>query len=177
MLKDQFNDILRDYGHNVLVVKQGRQLRCSCWNEVNKEVTRTCPVCFGLGTVPTIEKHTTRTQMLGLPEGFPRALVNEPFGQMVVPGKHFYFKHDIGLKVKDLIVEVDWSPTGKPIYVGGDILEINFIDPKRFETGQVAYVKVYCKGEPVRSDVRGIRIASANGIKNYEIVGGSQNGS
>jgi hypothetical protein len=113
--------------------------------------------------------------MLGLPEGFPRALVNEPFGQMVVPGRHFYFRHDVGLTPKDLIVEVDWSATGKPIYNGAGIYEVNLIDPLRFEKGQVAYNKVYVKGEPVRKDVRGVRIANTNGIKNYELVGDSEN--
>lgn len=172
MLRDDFEEILRDYGHNVLVVKQNKKLRCSCWNERNQEVTRTCPVCFGLGYVPVIEKHTVRERTMNMPETLARAITGEPFGEMIVNGKTFYCKYDIGLSLKDLFIDVEWSPGGKPIYNGGDILEVNYIEPKRFEGGQIAYVKVSTKDEPVHKDIRGIRIASANGIKNYEILGG-----
>lgn len=172
MLRDDFDGILRDFGHNVLVVKQNKKLRCSCYNEKNQEVTRTCPVCFGLGYVPVIEKHTVRERSMAMPETLARAIADEPFGQMIVNGKTFYCRWNAGLSLKDLIIDVDWSPAGKPIYNGGDILEINYIDPKRFEGGQVTYLKVSTRDEPVRKEIRGIRIASANGIKNYEILGG-----
>lgn len=176
MLRDDFQDILRDYGHEVLVVKQNRRLRCSCWNEINQEISRTCPVCFGLGFVPIVEKHTVRERTMAMPETLARAIVPEPFGEMVVNGKTFYLRHDAGLNLQDLIVEVDWSPTGKPIYTGQDILEVNYIDPKRFENGQVTYLKISTRDQPVHKEIRGVRIVQSGGIKNYEFIGGKFDG-
>jgi hypothetical protein len=170
MLKDDFEGILRDFGHNVLVVKQNKQLRCSCWSEKNQETSRECPVCFGIGYVPVIEKHTTRAQIMAIPQSLPRAVEGLAMGDLISSAKAYYFKSDAGVTISDLIVEVDWSPTGKPIYNGGEISEANFIDSKRFEQGAFTYHKIYVAGEPILRDIRGIRIANVNGIKNYEVI-------
>lgn len=170
MLKDEFESILRDFGSNVLLVRKGAQLRCSCWNEKNQEADRNCPICFGLGMVPIIEKHTARAQVMSIPQTLPRAVTGSTMGDMVSSAKAFFFLPNVKVKVDDLVVEVDWSPTGKPIYSGGEVSAVNFIDIKRFEQGQPTFIKAYVASEPVEQEVRGINIASANGIKNYEIV-------
>jgi hypothetical protein len=170
MLKDDFENILREYGNNVLVVRQSTKLRCSCWSEKNQEAPRDCPVCFGIGTVPVIEKHTTRTQVASIPQTLPRAIGDLAMGDMSASAKALFFKADVKLSLGDLVVEVDWSETGRPIYANGEVLEINFIDVKRYEKGQPTYQKAYCEGRPIESQIRGIRIANSNGIKNYEII-------
>lgn len=170
MLKDDFESILKDYGFNVLVVRQGTQLRCSCWSEKNQESDRNCPSCFGLGMVPIIEKHTTRVQVMTIPQSLPRAIGEAPLGDLMSSGKAYFFKPDIKVSLQDLVVEVDWSATGKPIYAGGEISEVNFIDKKRFDNGQPTYAKVYTASQPIQRDIRGFRIANTNGIKNYEII-------
>ncbi len=170
MLKDDFKDMLKQFGNNILLVRQGNQLRCSCWSEKNQETDRKCPSCFGLGTVPIIEKHTVRSQVMSIPQTLPRAVSMASLGDIVSSGRAFYFLPDVKIKIKDLIVEVDWSTTGKPTYNGGDICEVNFIDSKRFENGQLTFLKVFVEGKAIERQIRGIRIANSNGIKNYEII-------
>lgn len=170
MLKDEFNNILRDYGHNVLVVRQESKLKCSCWHEKTQSSDKSCPVCFGIGTVPIIEKHTVRALTVTIPQTLPRAVTDSSFGSLAMSGKAYFFKEDVKISLQDLVIEVDWSPTGKPIYAGGEISEINYIDKNRFERGEIAFQKAYVAGESVDRNVRGIRIANMNGIKNYEIV-------
>jgi hypothetical protein len=170
MLKDDFKDILKEFGNKILLVRQGNQLRCSCWSEKNQEADRECPSCFGLGMVPIIEKHTVRSQVMSIPQTLPRAISPGSPGEMISSGKAFYFLPDVLVKIKDLVVEVDWSPSGKPIYNGSDICEVNFIDPKRFENGQLTFLKVFVAGQAIEKQIRGIRIANTNGIKNYEII-------
>jgi hypothetical protein len=131
---------------------------------------KTCPVCFGIGTVPVVEKHTVRAMTVSIPQTLPRAVQDSSFGPLAMSGKAYFFKSDVKIALKDLILEVDWSPTGKPIYNGGEISEINYIDRNRFERGEVAFQKVYVAGESVERNIRGIRIANTNGIKNYEIL-------
>lgn len=170
MLKDEFEEILRDFGYNILVVRQSTKLRCSCWSEKNQESPRECPVCFGLGTVPVIEKHTVRSYVASIPQTLPRAVKDLGIGDASSSAKAFYFRTNVRLSIGDLIVEVDWSDSGKPIYNNGEVSEINFIDIKRYEQGQPTYQKAYVEGRPIQSEIRGIRIANSNGIKNYEIV-------
>lgn len=172
MLRDDFESILKDFGTNILLVRNGVQLRCSCWSEKNQEADRNCPICYGLGMVPSIEKHTARSQVMSIPQTLPRAVTGSTMGEMLSSAKAFFLKHDVKVKVGDLIVEVDWSPTGKPIYNGGDVGSVNFVDPKRFKYGQVTFIKAYVASEPVEQEVRGINIANANGIKNYQIMWG-----
>lgn len=170
MLKDDFEGILRDFGFNLLLVRMGTELRCSCWNEKNQEADRSCTSCFGLGKVPIIEKHTSRSQVMSIPQTLPRAVSLSTPGEMMSSAKAYFFKPDVKIGVKDLIVEVDWSDAAKPIYTGGEILEVNFIDKKMFEKGQVSFIKAYVASQPIARDVRGIRISNASGIKNYEII-------
>lgn len=166
----EFNKILAQYGYPVLVVRQNTKLRCSCWNEKRQESDRECPICFGLGFVPIVEKHTTRDADTQVPQTLPMITVDSKFGGMSVPGRQYFFQHDFPGSIMDLIVDVEWSETGKPVYNGGGIYQISHIDPQRFERGETVFRKVYVKDQPVEKSIRGIRIANVNGITNYEIA-------
>jgi hypothetical protein len=169
-LRYEFDQILAQYGSDVLLVRTDAKLRCSCWNEKKQEADRLCPICFGMGFVPTIEKHTARSQWTGPNNSLAVAMQQGQLGDMNVVGRQYYFRHTARVKEQCLIVEVDWSATGKPIYNGGGIFEIQNVDRKVFEHGQVAFQKVMCKDEPVQKQIRGIRIANVNGVINYEIA-------
>ena len=169
-LREEFELILEQYGYPVLVVRQNKKRRCSCWVEKRQEADRECPVCFGLGFNPIVEKHTTREVDTSVPETFTLIAREGKFGGMAVPGRQYYFKHDTPFVPGDLIVDVDWSEQGKPVYTGKGIYEISHTDPNRFERGENVFNKVFCKDQPVEKRIRGIRIASVNGITNYEIA-------
>jgi hypothetical protein len=170
-LRKEFDTILEQYGFPVLVVRSDRKLRCSCWNEKTQEADRECPICFGLGYVPVVEKHMTRSTDTSVPESLAMLGSETPsFGAISVPGRVYYMRYNAILHPTDLIVDVDWTSTGRPVYNGGGIYEVSHVDPKKFERGQLIYNKVYVKDKPVEKEIRGIRIANANGIKNYEIA-------
>lgn len=171
-LRKDFEGILRDLGHNILLVRQDAKLRCSCWNEKNQESSRECPVCFGLGVVPVIEKHTIRDTVLTVTESLARVNSDAPFGEMGVPSRIYYFNHNARVRTQDLIVEVEWSPSGKPIYQGGPVWEVGYVDELRFFDGEIVYKKVAVRDTPIEKAIRGVRIANSKGIKNYEIVRG-----
>lgn len=173
MLRDDFEDMLREFGHNILLVRQDSLLRCSCWSEKNQEAPRDCPVCFGLGRVPVIEKHTVRSMTQQIPQTLSRAIdEGSSVGPMQAGSTAYFVKVDMKVRARDLIIEVDWSPTGKPIYNGGHVGEVNYVDLKRYENGTPTFQKLYVEEKPVRKEIRGIRVANSNGIQNYEIVRG-----
>jgi len=88
-----------------------------------------------------------------------------------MPGRVYYFRYNAPVSTGDLIVDVDWTPGGKPIYTGRGIYEVNHVDPQQFQRGEVVFYKVYVKDQPIEKEIRSIRITQANGIRNYEIVG------
>lgn len=169
-LRYEFEQILAQYGYPVLVVRQNKKLRCSCWNEKRQEADRECPICFGLGWTPIVEKHTCRESDTSVPETLALIAREATFGRMSVPGRQYYFKHDTQFVAGDLIVDVDWTEDGKPVYTGRGIYEVSHVDSNRFERGQNIFNKVYCKDQPVEKNIRGIRIANVSGIINYEIA-------
>jgi hypothetical protein len=171
-LRYEFEQILAQYGYPVLVVRQDRKLRCSCWNEKKQEADRECPFCFGLGFTVLVEKHTVRDADASIPQTLPLIEMNGQFGGLTVPTRYYFMKHDIQLGVQDLLLDVDWTPQGKPLYTGRGIYEVSHIDPQRFERGAIVFNKVYVKDEPIEKEIRGIRIANVNGIINYEIAMG-----
>lgn len=169
-LRYEFEKILAEYGYPVLLVRSDRKMRCSCWNEKRQEADRECPVCFGLGFTPVVEKHTVRNVDTSVPETLAMLGQHGSLGRMAVPGRQYYFKHNAKVSPRDLIVDVDWSPTGKPVYSGRGIYEVSHVDPERFKHGEIIYQVVYVKDQPVEKQIRGIRITNMNGIVNYEIA-------
>lgn len=168
-LREEFDQILVQYGYPILLIHQEKKLRCSCWNEKRQETDRECPICFGLGWTILVEKHTVRSQDTSVPETYAFMKRAGDFGGLSVPGRQYYFRYGTNLMVGDLIVDVEWNGN-KPVYKGGGIYEISHINPNRFEKGELVYYTVYVKDQPVEKDIRGIRIVEVNGIKNYEIA-------
>lgn len=172
-LRKEFNKILDKYGHPVLIVRQEKKLRCSCWNEKTQETDRNCPICFGIGWTPIVEKHTIRTQEVTVPETLPRLTNSGSYGQMAVPSRSYFIRCEANIQPKDLVVDVDWTDTGKPVYNGAGIYEVSHVDETlRLEKGEQVYKRLSCKDTPIQKHIRGIRIAQVNGIINYEIAMG-----
>ena len=170
-LRNEFDRILEKYGYPVLVVRQSKKLRCSCWNEKTQEADRKCPRCFGLGWNPLVEKHLARAEELAGQETIARSIVTGGYGQISATNRTYYMKVSANLAPKDLIVDVDWTDSGKPVYKGAGIYEISHVDETlRYEKGEQIYKKVSCKDNPVQKNIRGIRIAEVSGIINYELA-------
>ena len=172
-LRQEFDDILETYGHNVLIVRSDRTLRCTCWNEKTQDADRECPICFGKGWVPVIEKHTVRTQDTDNETALPaQGQGASKIGDVATPGRLYFARYNMVIRSTDLIVDVDWSETGRPIYNGGGIYEVSHVEPMRFDRGRVIFQNVYVRDEPVEKIIRGINIVNTNGIKNYVLIEG-----
>lgn len=170
-LVKEFEKIINKYGRDVLVVRQKEKLYCSCYDEVNKEARRDCPLCFGLGWGCVAEKHRTRAQDSSLPETLVRLIKGASIGGVKASGRQYYFKPDMLAEEEDLIVEVDWDRFGRPSYNGGGIWSINSVDRNmHLEQDVQVYRKYYASEESVRSKVRGINITENNGIKKYNVM-------
>lgn len=171
-LYQKFRGILEKYGRNCLLIRASNMTKCSCWDEKRQEAQRDCPSCFGLGSVPIIEKHLARNTDTSVPETL--ALLGQAgnFGEMMVPGRFYYMDRITQVKQGDLILEVDWTPQGVPIYNGGDLFEVSHISPYHFERDELIYKKVYVHDQPIQKEIRGIRIVEKAFEIGYELVYG-----
>lgn len=166
-LEKSFNGILDKYGHSILLVHTDKKTTCSCFNKLTGMAQKSCPVCFGLGTVPVIKKEITRDMDVQVPMSLPFIQNQYGFGDMAIPARSYFFKKHVELKEDDLIVEVEWNGE-QPVYTGSGIYEIAHIDPQRFINGELTFLKVYVKDQPVKKKIRGINIVNKAGEITYQ---------
>jgi hypothetical protein len=170
-MKNEFAKFLETYGFPVLVVRQSKRLRCTCWNEKTQEGDRNCPFCFGLGWNPIVEKHITKNEDMTIPATLTNTPITGSFGQIAIGNRAYYFAPNCAIEQKDLIVETEWNDRGKPVYNGGGIYEVVHSDEtQKAESGIQVYKRVYSQDTPIQKNIRGIRIAQVNGITTYQLA-------
>jgi len=169
-LRYEFDKIIETYGYPVLVVRQSKKLRCSCWNEKTQEADRACPACFGLGWNPIVEKHEARGEDTSVPETLGRLTQSGTFGNIGVHSRKWFMRPEAEVVSKDYVVDVEWK-NGRPVYTGKGIYEISHVDETmKYEETEMIYKIAYCKDTPVQKNIRGIRIVEVQGIINYELA-------
>lgn len=170
-LEITFQKIMREYGHDVLVVHNDINEICSCYDPVTSSPSRNCPYCFGTGKVSQIKKYRTRYVDASVPES--NVFLNTPqdYGPISVGAKTYFFYKDKKLKVGDLIVEVEWD-SSKPLYNDDAIYEISHIEKIRYLNGKVVYYRAYVKEQPINKEIRGIQIVSRAGDVQYQLAEG-----
>lgn len=168
-LKQEFEDILKEYGHPVLLVRSEKKVRCSCYDRKTQSSPRTCPKCFGFGFVPLVEKHTIREMDTGVPMAYPLIAEQGQMGDMSVGGRAYFFLPNADIRPGDLIMDVAWKK-GYPVLDGGSIWEVSHVDGQRFSKGELIFQKVYVKENPVEMKVRGFHIRQVENVTSYELI-------
>lgn len=168
-LLDEYNDILEKYGHYILIVKQNKKRKCSCYDNKTQSASRDCLFCYGLGYLSVIEKHIVRDIDTGVPQTLPLLPTAQLYGDLAVPTRAYFFRREVDIALDDLIIEVDWNGN-IPVYVNRGIYEVSHIDPAKFEKGELIFNKVYVKDEPILKEIRGFRIVQDSGKAYYEIA-------
>lgn len=167
-LRKEFKKVIDQYGHYVLLQRTSRKIRCRCWSEILQEGDVHCKICLGKGRISRIERHKVRfdsaIQIISRPS------LNEltPVGRSWIDAKTFYFMHDVGLQVDDVIFEVGWDKN-RPTHLIRSYV-INDTYDYRGENGRIEYKMASVKAETSRNNIRNISIRSLGPIKNYEIV-------
>lgn len=167
-LKRDFENIISKYGHDILLLRSDRKTTCTCYNSLTGSIRSDCPYCFGMGTVPVIEKHKVREQDMRVPETLPYLPDSQLFGEMAVATRAYFMRMDAEPHVHDVILDVDWDGN-TPIYSGRGLYEISHIDAKRFENGAFVFQKIYVKDDPIGKNIRAIKIVEQAGKTFYQL--------
>lgn len=169
-LLEEFNQIIDVYGYDILLLRNNKKRKCmNCWDEKTQSADRSCPFCFGMGTIPTIEKHSVRDMDLKAPDTLPLLAAQQQFGELAITGRAYFFKRNETIAEHDLIIDVDWDGE-TPVYNRKGIYEISHIDPQRFEKGEEIFKKVYVKDTPINKSIRGFKIVEEAGNIFYEMA-------
>jgi hypothetical protein len=139
-LREEMDLMLRDYGHNIILQRTSRKIRCSCWSERAQEADSKCANCLGSGWVSRAEIRRIRRDNASQVVTLPGATTQADAGRIWTPANTIYFRHDAHPQTGDLIFEVGWRGK-KPINLHGVHL-INHAEPNRGDRGRIEYYAV-----------------------------------
>ncbi len=183
-LREEFDRILGEYGHYVLLHRTSRKIRCICWNEKYKEssvelyLQRTrlrvkldaCPRCLGSGWVSKIERHQVRrdnaSQTVSLPD-LKKQLIP---GQLATGARVFYLRWNAAPQIGDYFYEVGWNDK-RPTHLI-QAYQINAVEDLRGLEGRTEYFLVVCREANIDTDIRRLTLRKIGPIENYEFVKG-----
>lgn len=167
-LRKEHREIIKEYGHFVLLQRTDRKFRCSCWNESYREADSNCPKCLGTGFLYRIERHRVRrdhaSQVMSRPD------LNQPteIGNVHQPARIFWMSAEANPREGDVIYEVGWKGN-KPTHVIG-AYEINDTEDKRADNGRIEYYYVATSDKKSVRNVANIVVRKWGMKSNYEFV-------
>ncbi|MGL4819303.1 MAG: hypothetical protein ACRC5C_04910 [Bacilli bacterium] len=165
-IKKKYDNFLRLYSSDFLLIKANRNYRCSCFNEVTKESNRECKSCFGLGYQVAKTIYSGRAEDASMPESLAVLLKNKSVGDVSTAGRRHFLTSDFDGEEKDLLVGVSIGKDGALKYDGDGIWRINHVDRNNKTTKDNTIFKVSFSTEtPVSESIRGEAI---NQITEYE---------
>lgn len=163
-MRQDFNQILEEFGHDVLVASQSKQIRCSCWNERNEEADGDCPVCLGTGWTMQVRKVRTRRSNGQV------AMDRSQIGTYLETDSRFFFPAEVHLAPGDLIVETEWSVSGHPVYRNSPVWEVIQSVPERWRGGDIIYYRTTVDNESTNRSIKGVRVTSRFDTAQYELI-------
>jgi len=154
-LRAQFQSLLNQYGHYVLLLRKDNTKKCSCWNDSYGTADKTCHHCLGLGYLFTLEKIKVRTRLASSrPETVARIVRSLPPADILIESRLFFTFYNVTAQSGDLIITVDWNGD-RPII--GDytvVYEVGYTEPERGSHGRIEFMKIFCKADPVEHTFR-----------------------
>jgi hypothetical protein len=181
-LRQEFDRIIEQYGHHMLMQRTSRAIRCICWDEKNQESSvnryiqqtkyigplNACPRCLGKGWISRIERHKIRRDNASQIIALPLLKKQMPLGQIASDARVFYMRWDSKPKRGDIIYEVGWNGK-KPTHLI-QAFEIQSPDDLRAEGGRTEFFQVTCKEINIDAGIRGIAMRQIGPVENYELL-------
>lgn len=167
-LRSEFQTILNEAGHYVLLQRSKKGLRCRCWNERYQEPESDCPICNGTGRVVRIERHLARRDSGSQVISKPYQVQQTPIGKMAIEAQIFYLKHDTKPQSGDYIYEVGWKNT-QPTHLETAYI-INDVQAMRGDRGRIEFWAVSVRQETKDVEYKRIAVRKLGPVKNYEFL-------
>lgn len=151
ILRDEMEEMLDDWGYDILLVRSSRML-CSCASKEGQQASTFCTKCMGIGRRIRLEKQTvvgvTGSQVITR----PNTTRHELLGEMYSDAKKFYTRFSVHPNVGSYIYEVSWK-NGKPVNILG-VYKIEYAEPFRMDGGKIEYYAISTHREVINIDFK-----------------------
>jgi hypothetical protein len=160
-LRYYFDQIIDNFGNQVLLQRNNQNMHCSCWNQIEKDSTdyinndSVCPICLGEGKVNVIEKVWCRRMAANF--GDDRAVLRTDLGNWQTNVYKFFFYYDTNPNVHDVIYECTFRKNGEPQYLLGKY-RITNTEQMRADDGRIEYWRVIAEYTPINKEIINVQI-------------------
>lgn len=124
-----------EFGIDVLYVRDCKFVRCTCFNDLNKEGDPDCKLCMGTGHFASIQK-IKAIESSDRAYSTENKLVSTNIGVSNQKNEIYYIRHQFNPKERDMILKVTWDKNGYPVDVV-QVLEITNVYEMRGDNGRV----------------------------------------
>lgn len=154
-LRKEIAEIMRDYGHDAILIRVDRKQQCTCVDSATLSANKECPVCLGTGFLHVGERVRVRTVMSSnTGDILPRVLTQTAIGPAGVSGRILYLQHTVRPKKQDLFILCEWVDNQPVFDEYTEILPVNNAEPLRGDQGRIEYFAVSCQTDSVESGAR-----------------------
>lgn len=136
-LREEFTDLLSNYGKDVLYFRKSKKIKCDCYSELNKSGTAECPLCMGTGWKFAIENIEVIEQ-----DVFSR-LTSTDLGESHKSVIRMYVDFKVMPKVSDHIILVQFEGSSPKILI--KVMHIVSLKPIHGDNGRVEFYEIACE--------------------------------
>lgn len=127
--------LIKEFGINVLYVRNCKFVRCRCFNDLNKTGDPSCPLCRGTGYFASIQKVKTLESSNGAYSS-ENSIKQTNIGVTDQKKELYYLDYQLNPKERDVILKVSWDKKGYPVDII-KVLEIINVYEIRGDNGRV----------------------------------------
>lgn len=124
-----------EFGIDVLYVRDCKFVRCTCFNDLNKEGDPDCKLCMGTGHFASIQK-IKAIESSSSAYSSENVIASTSIGTINQKREIYYIRHQYNPKERDMILKVTWDKNGYPVDVL-QVLEITNVYEMRGDKGRV----------------------------------------
>lgn len=124
-----------EFGIDVLYIRDCKFVRCTCFNDLNKEGDPDCKLCMGTGHFASIQK-IKAIESSSSAYSSENVIASTSIGTINQKREIYYIRHQYNPKERDMILKVTWDKNGYPVDVL-QVLEITNVYEMRGDKGRV----------------------------------------
>ena len=133
-LRHEFDSLNKEFGINVLYVRNCNFVRCTCFDDLNKTGNPKCPLCMGSGYFSSIQK-VKAVKSSNSAYSSDNSITKTSIGAINQTNEIYYFRYDHAPKERDYILKVTWNKHGIPVDIV-KVLEIINMHDVRVDNGR-----------------------------------------
>ena len=134
-LRHEAETLTKEFGIDVLYIRNCKFVRCKCFDDLNKTGDPDCKLCFGTGHFASIEK-IQAIESSNSAYSSNSSITQLPIGVTDQKNEVYYIRHPFVPKERDIILKVAWDRQGYPIDII-KVLEIINVYEMRGDKGRV----------------------------------------